>query len=108
VEFVTKVGLFEVSVPTVVLQPWEGMTTSAVLESAGNRAPRKIPAAACRALITIGYTIGLLLPPVKGLVRRVELMWLGQEQDAAWARSVGLEKGSYVADVFKDMQETMP
>jgi hypothetical protein len=31
-------------------------------------------------------------------------MWLGQEQDAAWARSVGLEVNSYVVDVLAPSQ----
>ncbi|SDK42934.1 UDP-N-acetylmuramyl pentapeptide phosphotransferase/UDP-N-acetylglucosamine-1-phosphate transferase [Cryobacterium psychrotolerans] len=105
VEFVARVGAYPGTVPGIVLQPWEGMTTSSVLESAGTRPPVAVPAAVCRSLVTLGYAIGHVLPPVNGLVRRVELMWLGQEQDAQWARTVGLEQNSYVADVLAGAPE---
>lgn len=104
VEFLVSVGAFTSSVPTVVLQPWEGMTTSAVLESAGGRVPLKVPAALCRVLVALGYMVASLAMPLNGFVRRVEMMWLGQDQDAGWARSVGLEHSSYVAGVFEESQ----
>lgn len=100
VEFVAEVGAYEQSVPTIVLQPWEGMTTSMVLEMAGRRAPRRLPLALCRLMIKLGYAAGSIASPLNGVVRRVELMWVGQQQDAAWARSVGLEGHSYVVEVF--------
>jgi hypothetical protein len=90
------------SVPTIVLQPWEGLTTLGVLQSAGGRSPRLLPAGLCRLAVSFGYSVGRINPRVSGLVRRVELMWFGQSQDAAWARSVGLESNSYVADVLAD------
>ncbi|WP_241982022.1 NAD-dependent epimerase/dehydratase family protein [Cryobacterium sp. TMT3-29-2] len=105
VTFVARVGAHQDRVPTIVLQPWEGMTTSSVLELAGGRAPRRLPLTLCRALIGIGYSVGTVAPPVRGLVRRVELMWLGQDQNAAWARSVGLEGNSYLTDVFGVLPE---
>jgi UDP-N-acetylmuramyl pentapeptide phosphotransferase/UDP-N-acetylglucosamine-1-phosphate transferase len=100
VEFVDATGSMPDSVPTIVLQPWEGLTTSRVLESAGGRPPRVLPAGLCRFLVRIGYAVGRAVPRVSGLVRRVELMWLGQAQDAVWARSAGLESNSYVAQVL--------
>lgn len=78
------------SVPPIVLQPWEGLTTRDVLLAAGDRAPRMIPRIVCRALLGAGYLIGKVSPRVRGTVRRVELMWMGQAQDAAWAASKGL------------------
>ncbi|TFC47187.1 NAD-dependent epimerase/dehydratase family protein [Cryobacterium shii] len=100
VEFVVQVGKYAGDVPITVLQPWEGMTTSSVLEIAGGHAPLKVPVWACRSLVTIGFLIGGVLEPVNGVVRRVELMWFGQKQNAKWARSVGLEGPSYVHDVL--------
>ncbi|WP_166805320.1 NAD-dependent epimerase/dehydratase family protein [Cryobacterium sp. TMT4-10] len=105
VEFVVSVGAHKGSVPSIVLQPWEGMTTSSVLELAGGRSPRRLPAGFCRALIAGGYLFGSFIPSLRGPVRRVELMWLGQAQDASWARSVGLEKNSYLAEVFETATE---
>ncbi|MDJ0323901.1 NAD-dependent epimerase/dehydratase family protein [Cryobacterium sp. PH31-AA6] len=100
VEFLASVGCFPTPVPTIVLQPWEGMTTSSVLEIAGGRVPMRLPELFCRALIAVGYAVGAVASPVNGLVRRIELMWLGQDQKAAWAQSVGLEKNSHIAEVF--------
>ena len=105
VEFVARVGAHKGSVPIIVLQPWEGLTTSSVLEVAGGKSPRRLPKTLCRALISAGYAFGAAVPQIRGHVRRVELMWLGQGQNAAWAKSVGLEKNSYVADVFGDARE---
>ena len=100
VEFVASVGTHPDRIPPIILQPWEGMTTASVLEVAGGRVPRRVPERFCRLLVAGGYALGAVLPPVRGIVRRVELIWLGQEQHAAWAQSVGLEKNSYLADVF--------
>ena len=100
VEFVVQVGEYPGDVPMIVLQPWEGMTTSSVLVIAGGRAPWKVPVWACRALVTIGYSIGRAFEPANGVVRRIELMWFGQQQNAKWAKSVGLEAFSHVHDVF--------
>lgn len=107
VEFVASVGAFPGEIPAIVLQPWEGMTTTTVLEVAGGRMPMQLPVSFCRASIAVGYAVGTIVLPVKGLVRRVEVMWFGQEQDAAWAKSVGLEKNSYVADVFAGATESV-
>jgi hypothetical protein len=102
VEFIGRVGAYEASVPTIILQPWEGMTTSVVLEIAGGRAPRQLPASLCRVIVRLGFAVGSIVPRVSGMVRRVELMWFGQAEDARWAKSVGLESNGYVADVFAD------
>jgi len=95
VEFVANVGAHANSVPTIVLQPWEGLTTSSVLTFAGGRTPAQLPAIACRAAIAVGYCVGTVIPPLRGIVRRVELMWMGQAQNAEWASSNDLESSGY-------------
>lgn len=100
VEFLAEIGDYRGSIPTIVLQPWEGLTTSEVLEAAGSRSPIQLPLKFCQTVIALGYAIGARIAFVAGLTRRVELMWMGQRQNAAWARSVGLEQNSYVRDVF--------
>lgn len=90
-QFVADVGSQPAaSVPPIVLQPWEGLTTRDVLLSAGGREPRMIPVIVCRTLLGAGYLIGRASPRIRGTVRRVELMWMGQAQDAAWAASRSL------------------
>lgn len=100
VDFIVEVGARKESIPTIVLQPWEGLTTAAILEVAGGRPPRKLPAVLCHSLIFAAYAIGVVAPPLRGLARRVEMTWFGQGQDAGWARSAGLEGYSHVAEVF--------
>src|SRR5690606_9224761 len=81
-EFVQSVGSYtNQPVPVIVLQPWEGMTTSSVLQIAGGRKPLQINRNVCRALVGFGYAISRLLGGrLSGSVRRVEVMWFGQRQ----------------------------
>ncbi|QHO70942.1 hypothetical protein BHD05_03265 [Marisediminicola antarctica] len=103
VDFVAEVGAHRHSVPTIVLQPWEGLTTSHVLELAGGRTPTMLPLAVCRAVLAVGFAAGSVAPPLRGIVRRVEVMWMGQAQNATWARSAGFSETETgrVADVLR-------
>lgn len=80
VDFVGKVGSSTDDLPAIMLQPWEGLSVSDVLQLAGGRAPRQLPTVLCKTIIVIGRAAGRLVPEVAGLVRRVELMWFGQGQ----------------------------
>lgn len=100
-EFVSLIARFPSDVPTIVLQPWEGLATSDVLRNAGDRRPRRIPASAARALIALGYLASAVLPRFRGPTRRLEVMWFGQAQDASWSKSMGLDGGGRAADVLR-------
>ncbi|MEO5920236.1 MAG: NAD-dependent epimerase/dehydratase family protein, partial [Pseudolysinimonas sp.] len=104
--FVASVGGHPTSTPAIVLQPWEGLTTTDVLVAAGRRRPRMIPALVCRMVIGAGYLAAAVVPGLAGAVRRVELMWLGQAQDAAWARAAGLVVAPGVRDVLGGARES--
>lgn len=80
VRFVYDLGVIRDEIPVVVLQPWEGLTVSTVLERAGGRPPRQLPAGICRVLVRLGKRVGRVVPRIAGPVRRVELMWFGQRQ----------------------------
>lgn len=81
---VRAVGLHPGPVPRFVLQPWERMTVRTVLESAGGT-PLVLPATLCRLVLRAGYAVsGLLGERLHGSIRRVELMWFGQDQVAGW------------------------
>lgn len=99
--FIRFIGMQADSVPTVVLQPWEGLTTAEVLRAAGGREPKLLPAGLCRFLVSAGYLFGIVLKPLQGAVRRVELMWFGQEQNASWALQSNYEGGAFLADVLR-------
>ncbi|WP_269045337.1 NAD-dependent epimerase/dehydratase family protein [Paenarthrobacter sp. Z7-10] len=103
--FVAEVGLHAGRVPAVVLQPWEGLSVTAVLAAAGGRQPRTLPAGVCRLLVRTGYLVSRLLGErLHGTVRRVELMWFGQAQDPGWAESVMIAPQSQVAAVLRPAQ----
>lgn len=99
--FVGAVGVHDRSVPHIVLQPWEGMTTRSVLEAAGHRAPIVLPASLCHVAVATGYALSRVLGGrLAGAVRRVELMWFGQQQRAEWAASAHVELPRLVATVL--------
>jgi UDP-N-acetylmuramyl pentapeptide phosphotransferase/UDP-N-acetylglucosamine-1-phosphate transferase/nucleoside-diphosphate-sugar epimerase len=87
--FVCALAEHQGDLPTVVLQPSEGVTAADVLRAAGGREPLRLPVLLCRALVAGGYIAAAFLPRLTGAVRRVEVMWFGQEVDDRWARSQG-------------------
>lgn len=101
--FVAETGAFAGQVPAVVLQPWEGLSVREVLAAAGGRSPAVLPAWLCRAVLAVGYTVsrGLLRERLHGSLRRVELMWFGQQQATGWAESVGLIATPALKNVFE-------
>ena len=101
-EFVTAVGTFDGIVPAVVLQPWEGLTVSSVLEAAGGRSPRRLPRLLCRFVVGSARVVSRLIGGrLAGPIRRVELMWFGQGQTSGWAESVGIRPTPAVADLLR-------
>lgn len=99
--FVSLVSRFSSDVPTIVLQPWEGLTTADALRIAGGRDPRRIPSALGRAVIAIGYVMGSFITKVRVSTYQREIVLFGQTQDAAWAASVGVSGANDVSDVLR-------
>lgn len=91
-QLVHTVGRHPGELPQIVLQPWEGLTTTGVLRAAsGGRAPRVLPAGLCRASVRVGYLLSRLLGGrLVGAVRRVEVMWFGQDQVDGWCARQGI------------------
>jgi nucleoside-diphosphate-sugar epimerase len=80
--------------PPIVLQPWSGTTTAGVLRSvSGGREPRHVPTPLAYAAVGLGHAAAALARPVApglaGVVRRVEVLWLGQRQVPGWAAGAG-------------------
>jgi nucleoside-diphosphate-sugar epimerase len=100
-ELVLSVGRREGPVPQIVLQPWEGLTVRSVLEAAGGR-PRVLPAALCSRTVRAGYAVsGALRGRFDGHVRRVELMWFGQDQVPGWSLEQGISPTPHVRAVLE-------
>jgi len=73
----------------IVLQPAEGMTTGTLLRILGSRPPRQIPLPLARSIVKSGYRAATALRTGSGLVRRVEMLWLGQGQQDTWLLGAG-------------------
>lgn len=101
-ELVLALGRYEGPVPARVLQPWEGLTVRTVLEAAGGH-PIALPSVLCRAAVTGGYALSSLVRGrLDGHVRRVELMWFGQDQVTGWAVNQGLAPGARIREVLAE------
>lgn len=106
--FVAETGAFAGPVPALVLQPWEGLSVTDVLAAAGGAPPMVIPAWLCRPVLASGYFVsGLLGERLHGSLRRVELMWLGQEQTPGWAEEVGLVPPSAIRPLLERVSLTL-
>lgn len=78
------------AVPRVVHHPSEGVTvTSLMKDLSGGRTPVRIPRWLAILVVRAGKTLGRLHRPTAANARRVELLWLGQEQDVSWLTQNG-------------------
>lgn len=107
--FVVETGSCPTAVPSLVLQPWEGLSVSDVLSAAGGRKPRSLPQWLCRTVLKSGYVVSRLLGErLHGPIRRVELMWFGQEQTPGWAQTAGLLPEPAVTSVLEAARGQRP
>ncbi|HWK76517.1 NAD-dependent epimerase/dehydratase family protein [Microbacterium sp.] len=79
VDFVTRVGGSSGPLGPIMLQPWEGHSAYDVLSAAGG-SPRILPRWICTMVLVVVRGLGRVIPEVAGAGRRLELMWLGQDQ----------------------------
>lgn len=75
--------------PSVVIHPWEGVTTTRLMQALGGRRPHSIPGPIARGITTVLGTAGRWLPGVAPTARRVEMMWFGQGQQESWLTIAG-------------------
>lgn len=78
--FVCSVARETGSQRSIRLQPWEGLSVTDVLELASSRRPRVLPPLFCRGVLNVARGLGRVVPEVAGVARRLELMWMGQDQ----------------------------
>jgi dTDP-4-dehydrorhamnose reductase len=83
-DFIVAVGLYRGIAPPIVLQPWETMTVSSVLQLAGQgHRPIVLPSSLCRRAVTVGRIASRLLGGrLAGTITRLEILWFGQAQSA--------------------------
>ena len=75
--------------PDIVLQPWEGLTTADLLRILGSREPRRIPESVATALVSVASWAGRRHVTVAAHARRLEMVWLGQDQAVGWLTKTG-------------------
>lgn len=75
--------------PAVVIHPWEGLTTTDVMELLGGRAPLRVSKPIARAVVGTLALTGNVVPRMAGTARRVEMLWFGQRQAVSWLSTVG-------------------
>lgn len=76
--------------PQVVHHPWEGITTLELMTCLGaGRVPREIPPALARSISEGIRSCFNLIPRLKPHARRLEMLWLGQDQASSWLSEVG-------------------
>ena len=76
--------------PAVVLHPWEGVTTAALLHGLSEGAPpRQIPVSVARSLVAVAQLAGRLRPSTLATARRLDMLWFGQRQVPGWLDSHG-------------------
>lgn len=83
--------------PQVVLQPSEGLTCRDLAVLLGGKEPLRVPMPVARTMLRVGGTVGSRSALATGLVRRAEMMWLGQDQSVSW-----LTKRGWVPPVGRD------
>jgi nucleoside-diphosphate-sugar epimerase len=75
--------------PPVVIHPWEGLTTSDVMQLLGGRPPRGVPRPVARAVVETLALAGRAVPRLAATTRRAEMLWFGQRQAESWLTLVG-------------------
>jgi UDP-N-acetylmuramyl pentapeptide phosphotransferase/UDP-N-acetylglucosamine-1-phosphate transferase/dTDP-4-dehydrorhamnose reductase len=103
--FIHQVGVRQGVVSPILLQPWEGLSVREVLKGASGKEPHVLPRRACLVLLTCGRAVGRVIPELAGLVRRVELMWLGQEQVKASPWDGASQSSSRLVSILRQAGE---
>lgn len=88
-EAIVTLALHPDAVPTVVHHPSEGITTSDLLTALGNKPPLLVPRAVARLLVRAAQCSGRLSSTIAGQARRLEVLWLGQDQAPSWLTEIG-------------------
>lgn len=87
---VAHLALCEGPVPPVVHHPSEGVTVTTLMKDlSGGRTPVRLPRWLARLGVKVGKLLGRVHKPTAANARRVELLWLGQEQAPSWLTENG-------------------
>lgn len=86
---VAFLALTQNSPPIIVHHPWEGVTTTSLLQQLGKREPLVLPRWLASAAVTTLFFGSHIAPALSGHARRLEVMWFGQKQSESWLTQQG-------------------
>lgn len=75
--------------PSIVIHPWEGVTTASLLRQLGDKDPRHVPTGLARVLVRASRLVGKCSGRVAANARRLEMCWFGQTQGPSWLVAAG-------------------
>lgn len=85
--------------PPVVTHPPSGVTTASLLQLlGGGGAPRLVPRPLARGAVALASAAGRLSPALAANARRLEVLWLGQDQAPSWLTDQGWQPLTTDAD----------
>ncbi|MER7587634.1 NAD(P)-dependent oxidoreductase [Micromonospora sp. NPDC127501] len=87
---ITHLGLVDGSVPPIVLQPYNGMTTGLLLRLLGGREPLHLPPRVARYATRCLTAYGRTSLNANAHARRVEMLLFGKRQVPGWLADQGL------------------
>lgn len=87
---IAALATWQDSTPSVVHHPSEGVTCRSLMEDlSGGRRPVALPRWVARLFVRAAKGVGRIHKPTAANARRVELLWLGQEQAPSWLTEQG-------------------
>lgn len=87
-EAIAVLATSESTPPQIVHHPWEGLTTGQLLQLLGHgRKPTHVPRLVAVSCVKLGKIASRILPPIAPYIRRIELVWMGQDQAKSWLPS---------------------
>ncbi|TXJ07782.1 MAG: NAD-dependent epimerase/dehydratase family protein [Aeromicrobium sp.] len=88
---IAELALCSQTPPPIVMHPWEGVTCESLLVMLGGKPPVRIPRQLAVQTCAILRFVGRYVPNVAANARRVEMIWLGQDQAQSWLSTAGFK-----------------
>lgn len=79
----------DLTIPSIVNHPSEGLTVRSYLRRLGDREPKRIPEPAAVPILGAAVMLGNVFSSLSAHSRRLEVLWRGQEQAPSWLTAAG-------------------
>lgn len=90
--------------PSIVLHPWEGVTTGQVLAELGGKDPRLVGRRTASASVKAAYAASRFSGRMAGQARRLDMVLFGQEQHGGWLdERMGVLDAGWLARIRLDV-----